>query len=50
MNYLNENNKLNKFDIGEAIYSQLFKNCCTAEETDEYIETQKRTKYFNNSE
>jgi hypothetical protein len=37
INYLKENNKLNKYEIGEAIYSQLFKNCCTEEEIDEYI-------------
>jgi hypothetical protein len=43
---LKENNKLNKHEIGEAIYSQLFKNCCTKEEIDEYIETRKLTNYF----
>ncbi len=26
MNYLKENNKFNKYEIGEALYSQLFKN------------------------
>ncbi len=41
MNYLKENNKLNKYDIGEAIYYQLFKNCCTEEEIDGYIDTRK---------
>ena len=25
MNYLKENNKFNKYEIGEALYSQLFK-------------------------
>ena len=49
MNYLKENNKFNKDEIGEALYSQLFKNCCTEEEIDEYIETRQLTKYFNNS-
>ena len=39
MNYLKENNKFNKYEIGEALYCQLFKNCCTEEEIDEYIET-----------
>ena len=50
INYLKENNKFNKCEIGEAIYSQLFKNGCTEEEIDEYIETRKLTKYFNNNE
>ena len=50
INYLKENNKLDKYDISEAIYSQSFKNCCTEEEIDEYIETRKLTKYFNNSQ
>ncbi len=31
MNYLKENNKFNKYEKGEALYSQLFKNCCTEE-------------------
>ena len=26
MNYLKENNKFNKYEIGAALYSQLFKN------------------------
>jgi hypothetical protein len=46
LNHLKEKNKLNKYEIGEAIYSQLFKNCCTKEEIDEYIETRKLTNYF----
>ncbi len=48
INYLKENNKLNKYEIDEALYSQLFKNCCTEEEIDEYIETRKLTKYVKN--
>ncbi len=36
MNYLKENNKFDKYEfyyeIGEALNSQLFKNCCTEEE------------------
>jgi hypothetical protein len=50
MNYLKENNKSNKYDIGKDINSQLFKNCFTEEEIYEYIDTRKLTKYFNNSE
>ena len=37
--YLKENNKFNKYEIGEALYSQLFKNCHTKDEINEYIET-----------
>jgi len=43
MNYLKENNKFNKYEIGEALYSQLFKNCCTEAEIKEYVETRKLT-------
>ena len=50
MNYLKENKKFNKYEIGEALYSQLFKNCCTEEEIKEYVETRNLTKYFNNNE
>ena len=46
MNRLKENNKFNKYEINEAIYSQLFKNCCTEEEIKEYVETRNLTNYF----
>ena len=45
MNRLKENNKFNKYEIGEALYSQLFKNCCTEEEIKEYVETRKLKRY-----
>ncbi len=45
MNYLKENNKFNKYEIGEALYSQLFINCCTEEEIKEYVETRKLKRY-----
>ena len=45
MKYLKENNKFNKDEIGEALYSQLFKNCCTEEEIKEYVETRKLKLY-----
>ena len=45
MNYLKENNRFNKYEIGEALYSQLFKNCCTEEEIKEYVETRKLKRY-----
>ncbi len=41
MNYLKENNKFNKYEINEALYSQLFKNGCTEEDIEEYVETRK---------
>ncbi len=31
MSYLKENNKFNKYEISEALYSQLLKICCTEE-------------------
>ena len=39
MDRLKRKNQFIKEEIGEAIYSQLFKNCHTKEEIDEYIET-----------
>jgi hypothetical protein len=45
MNYLKENNKYNKYEIGEALYSQLFENCCTEEEIKIYVETRKLKRY-----
>ena len=39
MDRLKRKNQFIKEEIGEAIYSQLFKNCYTKEEIDEYIET-----------
>ncbi len=45
MNQLKENNKFHKYEIGEFLYSQLFKLCCTDEEIKEYVETRKLTKY-----
>ncbi len=37
--------QINKNEIGEALYSQLFKNCCTEEEIKEYVETRKLKRY-----
>ena len=42
---LKENNKFNKYEIGEALYSQLFLNCHTEEEIKEYVETRKLKRY-----
>ena len=39
MDRLKRKNQFIKEEIREAIYSQLFKNCHTKEEIDEYIET-----------
>ena len=45
MSYLKENKKFDKYEIGEALYSQLFKKCCTEEEIKEYVETRKLKRY-----
>ena len=45
INYLKNNNKFNKYEINDALYSQLFKSCCTPEEIKEYVITRKLTKY-----
>ena len=45
MNRLKENNKFIKYEISEALYSQLFKNGCTEEEIKEYVETRKLKRY-----
>ena len=39
INRLKRKNNFIKKEIGEAIYSQLFKNCHTKDEINEYIET-----------
>ena len=39
MDRLKRKNKFIKEEIGEAIYSQLFKKCYTKDEINEYIET-----------
>ena len=41
LKYLKLKNKFVKVEIGEAIYSQLFKNCYTNEEINEYIKSRK---------
>ena len=45
MNRLKENNKFIKYEISEALYSQLFKNGCTEDEIKEYVETRKLKRY-----
>ena len=46
MNRLKENNKFIKYEISEALYSQLFKNGCTEEEIKAYVETRKLKRYI----
>ena len=46
MNRLKENNKFIKYEISEALYSQLFKNGCTEDEIKEYVETRKLKRYI----
>ena len=49
MNYLKENNEFNKYEIGEALYPQLFKNCCTEGENKEYVEARKLSKFVKSN-
>jgi hypothetical protein len=46
---LNDLKEKYKFNNG-FLYCYLFKTCCSEDKIDEYIETRKLTKYFNNDE
>ena len=46
MNRLKMKNNFTREEIGEAIYSQLFKKCYTSEEIQEYIDTRELNKYL----
>ena len=48
INYLRENNKLNKYEIKEVLYSSLFKLCYTAEDIKEYVVSRKLKRYIKN--
>ena len=48
MNRLKMKNNFTREEIGEAIYSQLFKKCYTSEEIQEYIDTRELNKYLSN--
>ncbi len=48
INYLRENNKLNKYEIKEVLYSSLFKLCYTSEEIKEYAVSRKLKRYIKN--
>ena len=47
MNRLKIKDTFTREEIGEAIYSQLFKKCYTSEEIQEYIDTRKLNKYLS---
>ena len=47
MNRLKMKNNFTREEIGEAIYSQLFKKCYTSEEIQEYIDTRELNKYLS---
>ena len=47
MNRLKIKDNFTKEEIGEAIYSQLFKKCYKSEEIQEYIDTRKLNKYLS---
>jgi len=48
INILKEENKFNKYEIGEVLYCYLFKTCCTEEEIKEYVETRKLKRFIKN--
>ena len=46
INYLKENNKLNKYEIKEVLYSSLFKLCYEPEDIKEYVVSRKLKRYI----
>jgi lysyl-tRNA synthetase class I len=48
INYLKENNKLNKYEIKEVLYSSLFKSCYEPEDIKEYVVSRKLKRYIKN--
>ena len=48
INYLKENNKLNKYEIKESLYSSLFKKCYEPEDIKEYVISRKLKRYIKN--
>ena len=48
INYLRKNNKLNKYEIKEVLYSSLFKRCYTPEDIKEYVVSRKLKRYIKN--
>jgi len=48
MKYLKENNKLNKYEVKEALYSSLFKKCYQPEDIKEYVVSRKLKRYIKN--
>ena len=48
INYLRENNKLNKYEIKEGLYSSLYKKCYEPEDIKEYVISRKLKRYIKN--
>ena len=48
INYLTENNKLNKYEIKEVLYSSLFKSCYEPEDIKEYVVSRKLKRFIKN--
>jgi len=48
MKYLKANNKLNKYEVKEALYSSLFKKCYQPEDIKEYVVSRKLKRYIKN--
>ena len=48
INYLRENDKLNKYEIKGVLYSSLFKLCYTPEDIKEYVVSRKLKRYIKN--
>ena len=48
VNYLKENNELNKHEIKESLYSSLFKKCYEPEDIKEYVISRKLKRYIKN--
>ncbi len=46
INYLKENNKLNKYEIKEVLYSSLFKSCYQPEDIKEYVVSRKLKRFI----
>ena len=46
--YLKANNKLNEYEVKEALYSSLFKKCYQPEDIKDYVVSRKLKRYITN--